>query len=202
MYTFKKLTSFLSMSSMAFTMMILGGSADAATVELDLTSGVFSNQVGASNDTYDEDGFRLQMKAGDHMDPGFGGDIGFHDGPVNSAETFWTLTFGGSAFDLLQIEVASFPNSGVGFTATGSNGAFQSIVSTGLINLVGFTNVASVTFDLIDNPATNIEAVSFNTIYVDDKPSTNGVVPLPAGLPLLLTSLGAFGILSRRRKQR
>jgi hypothetical protein len=175
----------------------LGVTAQAAPVYLDLTSGAFSVQNGAPilYDTYVEDGFRIRMsRAGDHLDPGFIGDIGFHNGPLNDDDIMWILDFGGAAFNLVDINIAGFVNGAASMTLTGSNGASQTVSALSTTAIAGMGNVTFVTFDLDQDGG--VQAVGMSAINVDTTP--RGDVPLPGSIALL--GLGAAAMVAGRRR--
>lgn len=166
------------------------GTAHSAPVYLDLTSGSF----GVDYDTYTEDGFRIRMvRAGDHLDPHYIGDIGFHNGPVNQDDISWTLDYFGTAFNLVDINLAGFAGGATSITLTGSNGVSQTVAALGTTAILGMGNVTSVTFDIDQDGG--VQAVGMSAINVDTTPAA---VPLPGTLALLGLGFAAFGV-SRRR---
>jgi len=189
----KKLACLLALAGSVAT-------AQAAPINLDLTSGVFSITNGATflYDTYVEDGFRIRMvRAGDHFDPGFVGDIGFHNGPLNEDNISWTLDFFGASFMLTDIDIAGFTNGATSVTLTGSNGAIQTIAAAGISAIAGMGNITSVTFN-IDQDG-DIQALGLNGINVETTPDDPQAVPLPSTLGLLGLGLAALGLSRRRR---
>jgi hypothetical protein len=171
------------------------GSTHAVATTLDLVSGVDSILNGAitSFDTYDEDGFRIQMdRAGDHLDRNFIGDIAIHNGPTNQSNVSWTLTFGGSAFNLLDIDTAGLLNGASSFTLTDSNNHTQVVDSTGVTAISGMIDVTFVIFNIDQDQVAGIEAIGLNEITVS-------AVPVPA--TAWLFGSGLLGMLGWMRKK-
>lgn len=172
-------------------------SSKAALVTLDLSSGTDGVTGGTlvGFDTYQESGFQLKMdRAGDHYDRGYIGVLGFHNGPNNQDDISWTLSFGGSAFDLLSINIAGFV-SATSVTLTGSNGASQILSSVGLNAVAGLSNVTFVTFNIDQDGGS--QAVGLNSLSVDNAP-----VRIPeAGSSLALLGFGVAGLTLLRRKR-
>ncbi|MBH9577214.1 VPLPA-CTERM sorting domain-containing protein [Inhella proteolytica] len=170
----------------------------AAPVTLDLTSGLDSNVAVANpslRDTYDEDGFRLQMaQAGNHFDRGFIGDLGFHNGPTNLDDIGWTLSFGGAAFDLLGVDIAAFANEARSMTLRGSNGQTLTLDQNGF-QALAFHNVTAVHFNIDQDGG--IQTVGLNGLLIDTVPTL--AVPEPASALLMLAGLGGLAALRRRR---
>lgn len=185
----KKLACLLALAA-CFT------SAHAAPVYLALTGGAYSSVNGPAAgypDTYVESGFRIQMvRAGDHMDPGYLGDIGFHNGSLNPDNIAWRLDYFGAAFNLVDINIAAITGRATSFTLTGSNGATQTISSLGTVAILGMGNVTSVTFN-IDQDGSG-QSVGLSAMNVDTSP-----VPLPGTLALFGLGAAALGA-ARRRK--
>lgn len=149
----------------------LSMAANASVIDLDLISGSDSVTKGApfGFDTYTESGFTITMdRAGDHIDRGFLGDLGFHNGPANPDNITWTLSFGGNAFSLLGVDVGGFSSGATSFTVTGSSGISQVISANGF-NLVSLLNVTSVKFNIDQDGG--IESVGLNGLRVDTAPS-------------------------------
>lgn len=110
--------------------------------------------------------------------------------------------FNGLLSDLTEVVVES----GVGSVEIAGSGlSVQSIVygdgfaGTGLIVDAGFGE------GVLENYVGNNDLFSFGVLNITlrDDPNggggPNGVIPLPAGLPLLLAGLGALGLVHRRR---
>lgn len=173
----------------------IAGSTNAATITLDLVSGVDSTLNGAITrfDTYDEDGFRIQVdRAGDHIDRGFIGDFGFHNGPTNQADISWTLTFGGNVFNLLDIDTAGFSEGASSFTLTDSNAHTQVIDSSGITAISGMTDITFVTFNIDQDQLGGAEFVGLNEMTVS-------AAPIPA--TAWLFGSGVMGMLGWKRKK-
>jgi hypothetical protein len=170
--------------------------AQAAPIQLDLTSGAFANNNGSAVvDTYAEDGFRLRMvRAGDHFDPGYIGDIGTHNGFQNADDVSWVIDFFGASFGLVNINIAGYADGAASITVSGSNGATQVLSATGTLAIAGMGNVTSVVFNIDQDGGT--QGFGFSEINVDTTPTQQ--VPLPGTLALLGLGLSALGI-SRRR---
>ncbi|XLZ69266.1 PEP-CTERM sorting domain-containing protein [Massilia sp. SR12] len=171
--------------------------AHAAPITLDMTSGVHANLNGSVvYDTYTEDGFRLRMvRAGDHYDPNFIGDIGIHNGFSNPNDVSWVLDFFGASFSLLNINIAGFVDGAASLTLTGSNGASQVLSGVGSLVVAGMGNVSSVVFNIDQDGG--IQGVGISEINVDNAPAAQ--VPLPGSLALLGFGLSALRLARRRR---
>ena len=170
--------------------------AQAAPIQLDLTSGAFANNNGSAVvDTYTEDGFRLRMvRAGDHFDPGYIGDIGTHNGFQNADDVSWVIDFFGASFNLVNINIAGYDAGAASVTVTGSNGATQILSGLGTLAIAGMGNVTSVVFNIDQDGGT--QGFGFSEINVDTTPAQQ--VPLPGTLALLGLGLSALGIARRR----
>lgn len=171
--------------------------AQAAPITLDLTSGVHANLNGSVVfDTYTEDGFRLRMvRAGDHYDPSFLGDIGVHNGFSNADNVSWVLDFFGASFSLANINIAGYADGAASLTLTGSNGATQVLSGLDTLAVAGMANVTSVVFNIDQDGGT--QGVGISEIIVDNAPTAQ--VPLPGSLALLGLGLSVFGLARRRR---
>jgi len=170
--------------------------AQAAPIQLDLTSGTFANNNGSAVvDTYTEDGFRLRtVRAGDHFDPGFISDIGIHNGFQNKDDVSWVIDFFGASFNLVNINIFGYVDGAASITVTGSNGATQTLSGTGLLAIAGMGDVTSVVFNIDQDGGT--QGFGFSEINVDTAPVQQ--IPVPGTLALLGLGLSALGI-SRRR---
>lgn len=170
--------------------------AQAAPIQLDLTSGAFANNNGSAVvDTYTEDGFRLRtVRAGDHFDPLFIGDIGIHNGFQNADDVSWVIDFFGASFSLVSINIAAYADGASSITVSGSNGATQTLSGTGTLAIAGMGNVTSVVFNIDQDGGT--QGFGFSEINVDTTPVQQ--VPVPGTLMLLGLGLSALGV-SRRR---
>lgn len=171
-------------------------SASAAPIMLDMTSGAHANNNGSVvYDTYTEDGFRLRLvRAGDHYDPGFLGDIGIHNGFSNADDVSWVLDFFGASFGLASVNIAGYSDGASSLTLTGSNGATQVLSGLGTLAIAGMGNVTSVVFNIDQDGGT--QGVGISEINVDNAPAQQ--VPLPGTLALF--GLGLFTLrLARRR---
>lgn len=171
--------------------------AQAAPLTLDMSSGVHANLNGSVVfDTYTEDGFRLRLvRAGDHYDPSFIGDIGIHNGFSNGDNVSWVLDFFGASFSLLNVNIAGYTDGASSLTLTGSNGATQVLSGLGTLAVAGMGNVTSVVFNIDQDGGT--QGVGISEINVDNAPAAQ--VPLPGGLALLGLGLSALGLMRRRR---
>lgn len=171
--------------------------AQATPVTLDMTSGTNANLHGSAvYDTYTEDGFRLRMvRAGDHYDPGYIGDIGIHNGFQNPDDVSWVLDFFGANFSLVNIDIAGYDSGASSITLTGSNGATQTLSGLGMLAVAGMGDVTSVVFNIDQDGGT--QGVGISEINVDTAPAQQ--LPLPGTLGLVGLGLSALGI-ARRRK--
>jgi len=171
--------------------------AQAAPIQLDLTSGTDANNNGSVVfDTYTEDGFRIRMMPlGAHYDRNFVGDIGIHNGFSNPADVSWVLDFFGASFSLLSINIAAYTDGATSLTLTGSNGATQTLSGTGLLAIAGMGDVTSVVFNIDQDAGT--QGVGLTEINVDTTPARQ--VPVPGTLALLGLGLSALGISRRKR---
>lgn len=170
--------------------------AQAAPIQLDLTSGAFANNNGSVVvDTYTEDGFRLRtVHAPDHFDPGLLGDIGIHNGFQNQDDVSWVIDFFGASFSLVNINIAGYNNGASSVTVTGSNGVTQVLSGTGTLAITGMGNVTSVVFNIDQDGGT--QGFGFSEINVDTTPAQQ--LPIPGSLALLGLGLAALGIARRR----
>jgi hypothetical protein len=169
-----------------------GGPARAAIITLDLTSGTYSNQLGTPQpfDTYAESGFRLQVDAaGNHIDLGYLGDFGIHNGPSNPvADNNLVLTFGGAAFTFLGVDIGAFDQGG-SLDVIGSNGVTLHLAGTGFQATPGFVGVTSITFSVpFAAPPTNVEGAGFLGFQVDTE-----VAAAPEPSTWALGAIGALG---------
>lgn len=171
--------------------------AQAAPVTLDMTSGVNANLNGSAVfDTYAEDGFRLRLvRAGDHYDPGFIGDIGIHNGFSNGDDVSWVLDFFGASFSLASINIAGYVDGAASLTLTGSNGATQVLSGLGTLAITGMGNVTSVVFNIDQDGGT--QGIGISEINVDNTPAQQ--LPLPGSLGLIGLGLTIFSVARRRR---
>ncbi|MGW8394835.1 hypothetical protein [Pseudoduganella sp. HUAS MS19] len=168
----------------------------ASPLQLDLTSGSNANNNGSAVfDTYTEDGFRIRMvRAGDHYDPNYIGDLGIHNGFQNADDVSWVLDFFGASFNLVSANIAAYLDGASSLTLTGSNGATQTLSGTGTLAIAGMGDVTSVVFNIDQDGGT--QGVGFAEINVDTAPAQQ--LPLPDTLALLGLGLSAL-VLARRR---
>lgn len=161
---------------------------------LDFTSGTYGTTANPQFVTsYTQDGYLLAPQAaGNHMDLGLIGDLAFHNGDQNTAQdNNIILTFGSGAFNLTSIDIAGFGYGGTQLDLFGSNGAMQSITTTGMIALSAFSNVTSVMFSMLEAPTT-YAGVGFNGMEVS-------AVPVPAAAWLFGSALLGFFGFSRKK---
>lgn len=173
--------------------------AQASPIQLDLTSGLNANNNGSVVfDTYTEDGFRIRMvRAGDHYDPNYIGDIGIHNGFQNKDDVSWVLDFFGASFNLVNVNIAGYLDGATSLTLTGSNGATQTLTGTGTLAIAGMGDVTSVVFNIDQDGGT--QGVGLSEINVDTTPAQQ--VPVPGTLALLGLGLSALGFSRRRAGQ-
>lgn len=179
------------------TLALCFSTAFATPITLDLTSGTNANLHGSAvYDTYTEHGFRLRMvRAGDHYDPGYIGDIGIHNGFQNPDDVSWVLDYFGASFSLLNIDIAGYDSGARSITLTGSNGATQTLSGLGMLAIAGLGDVSSVVFNIDQDGGT--QGVGISEIKVDTAPAQQ--LPLPGTLELAGFGLSALGM-ARRRK--
>ncbi len=172
---------------------LLTATVNASPVSLDFNTGMFSG-----SSSYTEDGFTFSANSnGNHFDNGWAGSIGFHNGLANSVyDNDFTLSFGGNAFDFLDIDLSNFYNSGT-LDLIGSDGSLFSSSSLGLQS-VDFYNITFVTFSIADKALNYAGGASWRNITVDNVATVNNV-PEPASLALFFLGLGILG-LSRKNK--
>lgn len=171
--------------------------AQAAPLTLDMSSGVHANLNGSVVfDTYTEDGFRLRLvRAGDHYDPNFLGDIGIHNGFSNGDDVSWVLDFFGASFNLLNVNIAGYADGAASLTLTGSNGATQMLSGLGTVAIAGMGNVTSVVFNIDQDGGT--QGVGISELNVDSTPAQQ--LPLPGPLGLIGLGLTILSVTRRRR---
>lgn len=172
--------------------LVIAGTVQATPLSLDFNSGVTTGNM-----SYLEDGFTFAVDStGNHFDNNWIGAMGFHNGPGNSVnDNNLTLSFGGAAFDLLDIDISNIYGDGT-LELTGSNGS--SFVSSALgLQSVNFYNVTSVSFSAIDSEPTRWGGASWNGITVDNVPTNS--IPEPTSVALFGLALAGFG-LARKNK--
>ena len=177
--------------------------ASAALVVLDFTSGGYADELGSSfpPDTYNQDGFKLQVATpGNHIDVGYLGALGFHNGPANDTQdNDLILTFSGGAFDFVGVDISGFDLGAVSLDLVASNGATASYTTTGFKPTPAFTNVTFVRFSI--TPDAGSEGVGFNSMTVNNVP-TVAAVPEPASLLAAAVGLPCLGAVVRRARRR
>jgi hypothetical protein len=174
----------------------LSGAVQATLLILDFNSGV---TVGAPVTSYSEDGFTLAVDSvGNRMEDNYGsGAMGFYDGPPNALyNNDLTLSYGGTSFDLLDIDLSYFFNNGE-VELIGSDGSkfASSIIGKQDVN---FHDVTSVTFSMKFNDNFGYRGVAWNDITVDITSPGNSI-PEPTSVVLFGLALVGFG-LSRTKK--
>lgn len=180
---------------------LVAGQASAAPILLDFSSGAYANEQFSTfgSDTYNQSGFKLTVMApGNHLDPGGGGVLTFHNGPVNPVEdNDLILTYSGGAFDFNGVNIVGFDNFVNSLELFGSGGQFLSTASTGFTATPTFTNVTFVRFSLpitVSAPS----GVTFDSMLVNNAPVAE--IPEPASMVLFgLGALGCAGAVRRRR---
>lgn len=166
---------------------------DATPITLDFDSGI------ATSSQYTEDGFTLAANLpGNHIDDNWlGGSMGFHNGHANNySNNDLILSYGGAAFDLIDIDITGFYQNGE-LELTGSDGSTFSSYETG-VKTVNFLNVTQVTFSITDYFDGVYGGVAWNSITVDNAPSANSI-PEPTSVALLGLAIAGIGI-SRKKK--
>jgi len=179
---------FAATLALAFTTVV-----NATPITLDFDSGV------ATSSQYTEDGFTLAANlAGNHIDDNWlGGSMGFHNGPGNNySNNDIILSYGGAAFDLIDIDIAGFYQYGE-LELTGSDGSVFTSYETGL-KTVNFFNVTQVLFSINDDFDGVYGGVAWNSITVDNAPGANSI-PEPTSVALLGLAIAGIGI-SRKKK--
>lgn len=157
---------------------------------------------------FDVYGAILGGSAGDNI-------AGIHTG--NRGETVTFTYNGGSAFDLLSVDITGWfeaendPTGGTPATFMSSSGANFEVDkgTTGVIDfasMVGWSNIVSFSlampfgansFTCVSSPS-NCTIVGFDDVTVQ----AASAVPLPAALPLFGTGLAAIALVGRRRRRR
>jgi len=179
-----------------FLSLMVFGSAQAALITLDFTTGSYSDRdiQGLYYDTYTQDGFTLTTQiTANHLDPNiYVGNMAFHNGPENpTTDNNLILTYSGGAFDLTSIDFSGFRFNGTSLDLQGSNGATESITTIGL-NSLSFLNVTSVNFSITGSSG----VAGWDSLVVNTAP-----VPIPAALWLFVSGLAGFlGIRKRSPK--
>lgn len=106
--------------------------------------------------------------------------------PVNNANAGFTTSFSISNSD-----------GGVELTAFdfGGNLLGSTTNTSGILSLAGIGQISSVTLFSTDDDPTTLDDLTFETVQALNVTT----IPLPAGLPLLLTGLGGVLLLRRRK---
>jgi len=179
-----------------FAGLLLAGTVQATPLTLDFNSGI-STGVGNQLTSYTEDGFSLDVDyQGNHFDDNYGGAaMGFHNGEENLFyRNRLTLSYGGAAFDLLDIDLSYLHKNGL-LELISSDGSMFIGFSLGVQN-VNFYNVTSVSFSVSDTEGTLNSGAAWNSITVDI-PSVD--IPEPTSVALLGLALVGIGF-SRKKK--
>lgn len=184
--------------------------AQAGLVNLDFTSGVYSDEKGViSNglgkipmmDTYMQDGFKLTtVSAGNHLDPNYMfATVGFHNGPVNPVlDNNLILTYTGGAFDLTSINLSAFSSAMYSLDLIASDGTtatFNNFVGKRSLGVkpLSFLNITSVIFSA--SGADDDAGAGWGGLTVNNSPSA---VPVPSAVWFLGSGLiGLFGVRNR-----
>lgn len=182
----------------AITSLALASAVQATPLTLDFNSGV---TVGSGNviTSYTEDGFTLVADlAGNHFDDNYGGGaMGLHNGLDNLFyQNTLTLSYGGGAFDLLDIDLSYFHKNAL-LELTNSNGSRFIGFALGVQD-VNFYDVTSVSFLISDTEGTPNGGVAWDSITVDI-PSAGTSIPEPTSVALLGLALAGIGF-SRKKK--
>lgn len=153
-----------------------------------------------TNQTHSESGFNFVVDHG-HIEGGL------NSRPANNGTATllidsagFSLNNGGAAFSLQSFDLGQWstsygPTTNVSMVGTLMGGGTLTQVVTASGNFVkqtltGWSNLTSIRFN-----QSNIGASYDNFVVNAAAP-----VPVPAGLPLLLAGMGAFGFMARRRK--
>jgi hypothetical protein len=124
-----------------------------------------------------------------------------------------TFTFTGGNFDLASLDITGWDQDGDPTTLSGiftsSKGGTRTVTNPtlGSLNFTGDANWANISFFSFTVPvgvgvcvtgSVSCAGVGFDNVVMNAPVAT----PLPAALPLLVSALGALGLLTRRRKMR
>ena len=149
------------------------GNPDAVMAATCVSYANDSNTIDSSYDIFGMTGWTLAAKAGDES--GGDGNVSFVAGPTNFGSPNWSL---------------SNPNnySEIFITLKQAN-SFASFLLDTTMALSGLWSTSG--------PGNSLQGLSHASVYYRGTPPS--VVPLPAGVVLMLTALGGLG-LARRRK--
>jgi hypothetical protein len=119
------------------------------------------------------------------------------DAVIEGNRVFDGFGLGTTAFGLALRQFTSGDT--IQATVVGGSGTsvFNFSAATTLVGFFDAAGLTSVTFNNLGRP-NGIGAYSFDDVIT----SAPAVIPLPAGLPLLIGGLGALGIFARKRRQR
>lgn len=189
----KSLLRFSGAVVLAFSL----ASAHATVLELTGEGGVTTNPTGSSNgpSQYVAQGFQFAATGSDgHWHENNPGVFLLHSNFTSTTINTWHLTaVGGGTFDFSSFTLVTDP----GFDPAPLNWADDlgdsgtGVVGLNNINVLG---VSEITFALV----TGSDVVFLDQIVVNANSSN---VPEPESLLLVLSSLGALGFVTRRRKQ-